>query len=126
MDSVHILSYWAGVESPAKLIDHALCIKKAMPSPCLFPMNIGPKYVRRGLTTGRPKCYTWSGHCPFVFDKNDSTFSESNHDSNVIDSILIRFKKIVFQMRTHAKNQKLSNRLFIDNDGFLWRHYNQP
>jgi hypothetical protein len=29
-------------------------------------------------------------------------------------------------LRSACKKQKLSHRSFIDNDGFLWRHYNQP
>jgi hypothetical protein len=38
------------------------------------------------------------GHCPFIFEKNDSVFSESIHDSNMIDSIIF-----VFHLRTHAQ-----------------------
>jgi hypothetical protein len=36
-DSAHVLSYWAGAESPAKLMDVALRIIAATPSPCPFP-----------------------------------------------------------------------------------------
>jgi hypothetical protein len=44
----------------------------------------------------------------------------------VIDSILIRFENFRFSHARPCKKQKLSHRSFIDNDGFLWRHYNQP
>jgi hypothetical protein len=37
MDSAHIRSYWAGAESPAKLMDDALRIIAATPSSCPFP-----------------------------------------------------------------------------------------
>jgi hypothetical protein len=74
----------------------------------------------RGPTTGEPKCYTWSGHCPFVFDKNDSIFSESSHNSNMIDSILTRFENFRFSHLRTCKKQKSSHRSFIDNDGFFY------
>jgi hypothetical protein len=64
--------------------------------------------------------------CPFNFYKNDSIFSESIHNSNMIDSILIQFNNFCFSHGCACKKQKLSHRSFIDNDGFLWWCYNQP
>jgi hypothetical protein len=37
IDNAYILSYWAGAEIPAKLMDDALCIIKATLSSCPFP-----------------------------------------------------------------------------------------
>jgi hypothetical protein len=48
------------------------------------------------------------GGCPFVVDdKNDSIFSESIHDSNIIDWILIRSDNYRFPhaTRINAKNK---------------------
>jgi hypothetical protein len=54
-------------------------------------------------------------------------FLDFFHDSNVIDSISIRFDNFRFSHAWACKKQKSSHRSFIDNDGFLWWHYyNQP